>query len=751
MHEDWQATIKKQIYASIKGGDREEVYDYMDSNVSVRERARLEKWSQPRRLGCGLSRVVGEDVDGRYVWVTLSELLETRLTVRWMYIEREEEGWVGLVIYAPTEEGCFYMLLIREEGDNREWVMSMSCRCLHARLDRDHTIWRWALLVGGSEIILSDRTFTLHNLTELEYSDMGSPELTDHIAGLIHGPEAPSESQSTGVYATLGSCLSAGSSITAVVHRLRTHRDIFQSEIQRRSDSVDRTDSIFFISYSPFPQTPSPPPPRILSPPISPTRIGIPESCLPPRKRPRLASPTPIYEVGETSAAGAARHEYLHTKMDDPRHPGCTISRELDYGHHGQWMVWWKPSREIAHNHHRGSQYGILPIHLPLFDQDTMAEFLSQQGTRQPEGPAQPDAPCSCHANGATCEAKMTDKLLPEGLKEIRKSRLRCGNLHRTKQGLMLNIWLITKKSWGLLPKQPDFQQQTTSKTPEGAYAAGNVDRDISEGIVGMKNNNNRGNREMECQWLRKGVRWGIYGHTRTTMSNSGANYKNLRTRASLKTQVPHLGEGSSPIRSRVRGFLSGCVSILSLNKLRSELWFGVLQQLRVREDDILMTAFRTRYGHYEFQVMPFGLTNAPAVFMDLMNRKEGMYAMFFKCEFWIPRVQFLGHVIDCQGIHVDPAKIESIKDWASPKTPTEIRQFLGLAGYYRDIIEGRSFFKLLKEESCCSAHNPSLTCRIKRRKANVVADALSRKERELLRVRALVMTIGLDLPKTNS
>ncbi|GJQ91756.1 putative reverse transcriptase domain-containing protein [Tanacetum coccineum] len=123
--------------------------------------------------------------------------------------------------------------------------------------------------------------------------------------------------------------------------------------------------------------------------------------------------------------------------------------------------------------------------------------------------------------------------------------------------------------------------------------------------------------------------------------------------------------------------------------------------QLRVREEDIPKTAFRTRYGHYEFQVMPFGLTNAPAVFMDLMNRilkllkKEELYAKFSKCEFWISRVQFLGHVIDCRGIHVDPAKIESIKDWASPKTPTEIRQFLGLAGYYRRFIEG--FSKITK------------------------------------------------------
>ncbi|GJY93503.1 putative reverse transcriptase domain-containing protein [Tanacetum coccineum] len=131
---------------------------------------------------------------------------------------------------------------------------------------------------------------------------------------------------------------------------------------------------------------------------------------------------------------------------------------------------------------------------------------------------------------------------------------------------------------------------------------------------------------------------------------------------------------------------------------------------------------------------MLFGLTNAPAVFMDLMNRvckpcldkfvivfiddiliyskdekeheehlkailellkKEKLYAKFSKCEFWIPKVQFLRHVIDSRGIHVDPAKIESIKDWASPNTPTEIRQFLGLAGYYRRFIEG--FSKIAK------------------------------------------------------
>ncbi|GKC88918.1 putative reverse transcriptase domain-containing protein [Tanacetum coccineum] len=75
--------------------------------------------------------------------------------------------------------------------------------------------------------------------------------------------------------------------------------------------------------------------------------------------------------------------------------------------------------------------------------------------------------------------------------------------------------------------------------------------------------------------------------------------------------------------------------------------------------------------------------------------KKEELYAKFSKCEFWIPKVQFLGHVIDSKGIHVDLVKIKSIKDWASPKSLTEIRQFLGLAGYYRRFIEG--FSKIAK------------------------------------------------------
>nr|GFC64417.1 putative reverse transcriptase domain-containing protein [Tanacetum cinerariifolium] len=105
--------------------------------------------------------------------------------------------------------------------------------------------------------------------------------------------------------------------------------------------------------------------------------------------------------------------------------------------------------------------------------------------------------------------------------------------------------------------------------------------------------------------------------------------------------------------------------------------------------------------------------------------KKEELYAKFSKCEFWIPKVQFHGHVIDNQGIHVDLAKIKSVKDSASPKSPTEIRQFLGLTSDY----------------DCDIHYHPG--------KANVIADALSRKEREPpLRVRDLVMTIGLDLPR---
>ncbi|GJY88379.1 putative reverse transcriptase domain-containing protein [Tanacetum coccineum] len=130
--------------------------------------------------------------------------------------------------------------------------------------------------------------------------------------------------------------------------------------------------------------------------------------------------------------------------------------------------------------------------------------------------------------------------------------------------------------------------------------------------------------------------------------------------------------------------------------------------QLRVREEDIPKTAFRTRYRHYEFQVMSFGLTNAPAVFMDLMNRVCKPYLDKFVIVFIDDiliyskskqehevHLKLILELLKNQGIHVDPAKIESIKDWTSLNTPTEIRQFLGLTDYYRRFIEG--FSKIAK------------------------------------------------------
>ena len=161
----------------------------------------------------------------------------------------------------------------------------------------------------------------------------------------------------------------------------------------------------------------------------------------------------------------------------------------------------------------------------------------------------------------------------------------------------------------------------------------------------------------------------------------------------------------------------------------------SVYYQLRVKDVDVLKTTFRTRYSHYEFLVMPFGLTNALAGFMDLMNRvfqpyldqfcvvfiddilvysrdeqeheqhlkivlqtlrEKKLYAKLSKCDFWLKEVSFLGHFMSAEGIRVDPAKMEVVVNWKLPRSVTEVRSFLGLAGYYRRFVKGFSIIASL-------------------------------------------------------
>lgn len=149
--------------------------------------------------------------------------------------------------------------------------------------------------------------------------------------------------------------------------------------------------------------------------------------------------------------------------------------------------------------------------------------------------------------------------------------------------------------------------------------------------------------------------------------------------------------------------------------------------QIRIHEDDIQKTAFRSRYGHFEWLVMPFGLTNAPATFMYLMQkifhhlldvcvvvflddiliysknqqeheqhlkevlrilRRNQLYAKLSKCELFQDQVVFLGHVVSAKGISMEQDKIKAIEDWPACKSVTEVRSFLGLAGYYRRFIK---------------------------------------------------------------
>nr|GEX38060.1 putative ribonuclease H-like domain-containing protein [Tanacetum cinerariifolium] len=220
--------------------------------------------------------------------------------------------------------------------------------------------------------------------------------------------------------------------------------------------------------------------------------------------------------------------------------------------------------------------------------------------------------------------------------------------------------------------------------------------------------------------------------------------------------------------------FGSGSFDVIYFSKI--DLRFGY-HQLRVHEDDILKTAFRARYGHFEFTVMPFGLTNAPAVFMDLMNRVcrpylDKLVILFIDDILIYSKTQkehemHVRHVISGDGIHVDPSKIEAVKNWEAPRTLSEVRSFLG--------EEHEKAFQTMKDKLCnahvlslldgpkdfavyCDASGLGLGCVLMQRelfsdydyeiryhpgKANVVADAPSRKERiKPKRIRATNMTL---------
>nr|GEV90485.1 putative reverse transcriptase domain-containing protein [Tanacetum cinerariifolium] len=154
------------------------------------------------------------------------------------------------------------------------------------------------------------------------------------------------------------------------------------------------------------------------------------------------------------------------------------------------------------------------------------------------------------------------------------------------------------------------------------------------------------------------------------------------------------------------------------------DLYLGY-HQLRVQEEDIPKTAFRTRYVYFEFTVMSFRLTNTLAIFMNLMNRVCKLYLgkivivfiddilIYSKSE---EEHEFLGHVVNWDGVHVDPIKVDSVKNWKTPKSPTEIRSLLGLAGYYRRFIE--NFSKIAKPLTLLTQKNKAYVWRDKQEEA---------------------------------
>jgi hypothetical protein len=186
-------------------------------------------------------------------------------------------------------------------------------------------------------------------------------------------------------------------------------------------------------------------------------------------------------------------------------------------------------------------------------------------------------------------------------------------------------------------------------------------------------------------------------------------DYRQLN-KATIKNQYP---------LSRIDDLLDQMKGAMVFSKI--DLQSGY-HQLWIKEDDVPKTAFKTRFGHYEFTVLPFGLTNAPRVFMSLMNgvfceyldkfiqvfiddiliyswtteehdenlclvlqclQEHKLYGKLSKCSFYQSKIHYLGHVISDKGIIMDPAKVEAIMEWPTPMNVLKVHSFMGLAGYY--------------------------------------------------------------------
>nr|GEY56472.1 putative reverse transcriptase domain-containing protein [Tanacetum cinerariifolium] len=565
----------------------------------------------------------------------------------------------------------------------------------------------------------------------------------------------------------------------------------------------------------PLPQIPSPPLPIPSPPPNSPTHIKIPESYLPLRKRLHFASPTPSQEVGESSAADAARQDEPTVARDDPyslvwEELYGFIDREttIMYGIMEDAQDDWSQLRGRVNLLYRDRPVHLITTPAPetttttsvtnaqlqaMIDQGVTAALAARDANRNGDDihtsgtgrPVQVAHECTysdflkCQplnfkgTGGVVGLSQWFEKIesvysikidkvdkFSDGLPDTIHGSVMATKPKTMQDAIEFATKLMNKKINTWAEHQADnkrksddttrnnHQQPNKRQNTRRAYAVGNGDKRAYEGprplctkctitttVLVLPNGTSAtdlGHFKKECPKLKNNKNQGNQvGNAKAqakvyTMGKAGANLDNNVVTANITAtkdkdkskgkrleDLPVVQEfpevfpedllGIPPTRQRELNKLivKNRYPLLRIDDLFDQLQGSSVyskidlrsgyHQLRVQEEDIPKIAFRTLYGHYEFQVMPFGLTNAPAVFMDLMNReheghhrqilnllkKEELYAKFSKCEFWISTVQFLSHVID-----------------------------------YRE---------LLSDYDCEIRYHP--------RKANVVADALSRKE----------------------